>query len=143
MVLRSISLAILALLSGCAPGKVAVPRVQASSTVTVAFAAVVDDAEGCCATRPFPARATTALHTVERGRDTGFAVLPALFPNLRATALLPALSETIGHLDLLEEREDVVPEWDGNLIRYAVNSRHTPRHSERSEESRRGGAGGR
>ena len=63
-------------------------------------------------------RAGTVLRAIDHGRTTGFELLPLLFPNLRVTGLHPALSETIGHLDLLEERGAALPARENGLLRY-------------------------
>lgn len=64
-------------------------------------------------------RARSAMHAVQRGRSTAFEVLPLLFPNLRAFALSPALNETIGHLDLLEEQGQVYVTYENGLVCYS------------------------
>lgn len=55
-------------------------------------------------------RARTAMSAVRHGRNTTFGLLPVLFPSLRASGLFPAIGETLGHLDLLEEQGQVTPE---------------------------------
>lgn len=69
-------------------------------------------------------RARKALTAIHRGRQTGFEVLPYVFPSLRAFALMPAMGELIGHLDLLEEQGQIRPEaLDGQIVyRLAANS---------------------
>lgn len=63
-------------------------------------------------------RARRAMRAVRQGRSTAFEVLPALFPNLRAFALTPALGETLGHLDLLEEQGQVGVGFQDGVFRY-------------------------
>ena len=65
-------------------------------------------------------RARTAMSAVRSGRPTAFGVLPVLFPNLRVSGLFPALGETIGHLDLLEEQGQVRSESRDDLVSYWV-----------------------
>ncbi|MBI4497924.1 MAG: MBL fold metallo-hydrolase [Chloroflexi bacterium] len=52
-------------------------------------------------------RAAQIRATLQGGATTAFDLLPALFPNLRVSALWTALSGVIGHLDLLEDRGEV------------------------------------
>lgn len=63
-------------------------------------------------------RARTAMRAVRLGRQTTFEVLPLLFPHLRAFALTPAMGETVGHLDLLEEQGQVECRFEGELFKY-------------------------
>ncbi len=63
-------------------------------------------------------RATAALRAVRGGRDTTFLVMPFLFPNLRRNGLFAAMGETLGHMDLLEERQQVAVAEAEGLVRY-------------------------
>ena len=66
-------------------------------------------------------RAVEALEALRRGRQTTFGVLPFLFPNLRRNGLFPAVGETLGHMDLLEDRGQAVTEAvDGRILYRAV-----------------------
>lgn len=48
-------------------------------------------------------RGERTLKAVLKGKERPFDVLPHVFPALRAFALIPAMAEIVGHLDLLEE----------------------------------------
>ena len=62
-------------------------------------------------------RAEKVLSAVLEGRNRPFDILPYVFPALRAFALLPAMAEVIGHLDLLEEDGQVrVENRDGYIF---------------------------
>lgn len=63
-------------------------------------------------------RAAAALRAVQGARDTTFLVMPFLFPNLRRNGLFAAMGETLGHLDLLEDRAQVAAGEADGLIRY-------------------------
>ena len=63
-------------------------------------------------------RARTAMSAVRHGKNTTFALLPVLFPTLRSSGLFPALGETLGHLDLLEEQGQVAAEMASGCYVY-------------------------
>ncbi len=63
-------------------------------------------------------RAGAALQAVRAGRNTSYGVLPVMFPNLRRNGLFAAMGETIGHMDLLEERGQALPEPRDGLLVY-------------------------
>jgi glyoxylase-like metal-dependent hydrolase (beta-lactamase superfamily II) len=67
-------------------------------------------------------RASQALRALHGGRDTSFGVMPFLFPNLRRNGLFAAMGETIGHMDLLEDRGQAAASDDGELIRYHLTA---------------------
>ncbi|GEM_PF-2178458 len=62
-------------------------------------------------------RGEKVLSAVLEGRNSPFDILPYVFPALRAFALLPAMAEVIGHMDLLEEEGKVKVEYrDGDIF---------------------------
>ncbi|MFB9806369.1 hypothetical protein ACFFQF_14295 [Haladaptatus pallidirubidus] len=62
-------------------------------------------------------RTENVLALVE-GPTTAFDVMEGLFDDLPATEYFPAMSEAIGHLDVLEERGEVSRQEQGGVVVY-------------------------
>ena len=71
-------------------------------------------------------RSEKVLEAVVEGRARPFDVLPHVFPALRAFALMPAMAEIIGHLDILEEEGKVIVESDSSMSAPARHSGSRP-----------------
>lgn len=69
-------------------------------------------------------RSEKVLEAVVEGRYRPFEIMPHVFPALRAFALIPAMAEVIGHLDILEESGSVkVESRDGNIFYSLIDDR--------------------
>jgi len=67
------------------------------------------------------ARMDHLLHLIGPGERTGYALMRELFPKLSDFEIFLGLSEVIGHLDILEERERISVEKRDGIIYYRVN----------------------
>lgn len=67
-------------------------------------------------------RRTANVYDLVDGRTTAVDVMVGLFPDIPATEYFPAMSEAVGHLDVLEERGKVTRRETGDQIVYERNA---------------------